>query len=273
VDGPIFVSATNLAGDRQADLVHHGGTDKAVLAYSTVHFAYWRDEFPDWQLAGGAFGENLTIEGLCEADVCVGDVFEIGACRVQVSQPRQPCWKLSRRWNLPRLDARVKTTGRTGWYLRVLQEGWIEAGLELQLVERPHPKITVAWANSVMYAKPRVPDNDRALAACPALGRSLAIPINAPLVQVTCRSQRQRSLGSYPEICAAHGACDGTLVTGRGPVLPQPYPLSFMIVLNSAELTGWTDNRDPLRNNSIAANALTSRSSASGSGRVKICSS
>lgn len=169
VEGPIFVSLTNLAGDRQADLTHHGGTDKAVLAYSADHFAAWRAEFPDWPLTAGAFGENLTLEGLREGDVCIGDVFEIGACRVQVSQPRQPCWKLSRRWNLPKLETHVKATGRTGWYLRVLCEGWIEAGMDMTLIERPYPDVTVAWANSVMYAKPRVADNDRALAACPAL--------------------------------------------------------------------------------------------------------
>jgi MOSC domain-containing protein YiiM len=169
VEGAIFVNAANLAGDRQADLVHHGGADKAVSAYSSDHFPFWQQEFPQWQPDGGAFGENLTVEGLVEADVCIGDIFEAGSCLLQVSQPRQPCWKLSRKWNLPDLAARVQATGRTGWYLRVLQEGWVEAGVPIRQVERPHPELTIAWANRVMYARPRRDADDQKLAACPAL--------------------------------------------------------------------------------------------------------
>jgi len=172
VQGAVAVRKTNIEGDQQADLVHHGGLDKAVLAYSSHHFETWNRTFPEKYFEGGAFGENLTIDGLEETEVCVGDVYETGTCVLQVSQPRQPCWKLSRKWNLPRLAAIVQETGRTGWYLRVLEEGQIEAGNQLQLIARPHPEISVAWAHSVMHAKPRKQEEDRKLAECPLLSDS-----------------------------------------------------------------------------------------------------
>jgi len=172
VQGTVDVLKTNIDGDQQADMVHHGGPDKAVLAYSGHHYPSWNREFPEKHFEGGAFGENLTIEGAKEADVCVGDIYEVGSCVLQVSQPRQPCWKLSRKWNIPRLVALVQQTGRTGWYLRVLNEGQIEAGNQLQLIDRPHPEIAVSWAHSVMHAKPRSIDDDRKLAQCLALSDS-----------------------------------------------------------------------------------------------------
>jgi len=172
VHGPIGVRKTNLEGDQQVDLVHHGGPDKAVLAYSRHHYDLWQQEFPEKHFAGGAFGENLTIEGLRETDVCVGDIYQAGSCLLQISQPRQPCWKLSRKWNLPQLAVLVQKTGRTGWYLRVLEEGSLEAGDSLQLVDRPHPEVTVAWAHAVMHAKPRDLREDLKLAECPCLSSS-----------------------------------------------------------------------------------------------------
>lgn len=155
VSGQVRVGRLNLDGDEQADLIHHGGPDKAVLVYPVVHYGWWRDEFPsiDWQ--PGTFGENLTIEGAMENVVCIGDVFELGSCKLQVSQPRQPCWKLSRRWGLPKLAVRVQQTGRTGWYLRVIDEGMIGSSETMKLIERNHPQWTIAKANAVMFAKPQ----------------------------------------------------------------------------------------------------------------------
>ena len=127
VSGPLWLGRTNLQGDGQADLVHHGGIDKAVCVYSADHWPYWQAILPPNQLRGGAFGENFTVEQLTEADVCIGDVFEIGTALVQVSQPRQPCWKLARRWHIKDLAVQAERTGFTGWYFRVLQEGRVEA--------------------------------------------------------------------------------------------------------------------------------------------------
>src|ERR1700722_16927674 len=95
VDGPIFVGTTNLAGDGQADLKNHGGVDKAVLAYSADHYPRWRDELRLPGMPFGAFGENLTIAGLKEELVCIRDIFRVGTVTFEVSQPRQPCWKLA----------------------------------------------------------------------------------------------------------------------------------------------------------------------------------
>ncbi|TWT91149.1 6-N-hydroxylaminopurine resistance protein [Pseudobythopirellula maris] len=172
VAGSVMVGPTSLAGDEQADLEHHGGPDKSVLGYAAAHYDDWQTEFPDAPFAPGGFGENLTFSGFAEADCCVGDTVQIGDCRLQVSQPRQPCWKLSRRWGLAKLAVRVQQTGRTGWYYRVAREGLIEAGQEVRLVERPFPEFTVAWASAVMYAKPRSASDDLRLAGCPLLSAS-----------------------------------------------------------------------------------------------------
>jgi MOSC domain-containing protein YiiM len=149
--GPVFVTRTNVAGDRQADLENHGGVDKAVLAYAASHYDAWRSELGMPDLPFGGFGENLTIGELTEALVCVGDVWLLGEVLFQVSQPRQPCWKLARRWRITDLAAQVIANGRSGWYLRVLREGWIEAGQDLTLVDRPHTDWSIAQANEVMH--------------------------------------------------------------------------------------------------------------------------
>ena len=153
VPGPVWLGATNLEGDRQADTVHHGGPDKAVLAYSAEHYPMWRETLNQPVLPFGAFGENFTIQGLTEVDVCIGDTWRVGEdVRVQVSQPRQPCWKLARRWRIKSLPAQVQQTGRTGWYFRVLVEGCVAQGMPMSLLERPYPEWTIERANQVMHS-------------------------------------------------------------------------------------------------------------------------
>jgi MOSC domain-containing protein YiiM len=151
VEGPVFAGATNLAGDGQADLKNHGGVDKAVLAYSAGHYPQWRDDLRIPDLPFGAFGENLTIAGFNEESVCIGDIFRLGKVIFEVSQPRQPCWKLARRWRMHELTALVVRTGRSGWYLRVLEQGWIEAQMPVALIERPNPLWTIARANEILH--------------------------------------------------------------------------------------------------------------------------
>ena len=169
VAGPVWLGRTNLAGDGQADLENHGGFNKAVNVYPAEHYPQWEAELGIGPLGPGAFGENFTIQGLLESAVCVGDVFSVGAALVQVSQPRQPCWKLSRRWDLKDLAFRVQQTGRTGWYFRVLREGRVQAGDRLELTERPHAEWPVALANEVMHQRQGDLEAARALAACAAL--------------------------------------------------------------------------------------------------------
>lgn len=173
VTGPVWCGRTNLAGDGQADTRAHGGPDKAVLAYAAAHYDLWRAELSLAGMPPGGFGENLTVDTLDENTVCVGDVFEIGSATLQVSQPRGPCWKINRRWRIPDLLARVRQTGRTGWYHRVLAEGFIEAGQTLVLVQRPHPEWTVARATELAARRDTRTAAERdaqiALAECPAL--------------------------------------------------------------------------------------------------------
>ncbi len=172
VAGPVWLGITGLAGDGQANRDAHGGPDKAVNVYPQVHYAHWAAALDLTDLSGGSFGENFTTAGPLEAQVCIGDIFDVGAARVQITQPRQPCWKLARRWRLRDLAATVQRSGRTGWYLRVLQEGWVAAGDALVLLDRPHPEWPVTTANAVMFERTADHAAAQALAACPALSTS-----------------------------------------------------------------------------------------------------
>jgi MOSC domain-containing protein YiiM len=184
--GPVFVGATNLVGDGQADLKHHGGVDKAVLAYGAEHYPKWREELGLADFPHGAFGENLTISGLQEELVCIGDIVRIGPVTFEVSQPRQPCWKLARRWRMHKLTGYVIANGRTGWYLRVMEEGYIEAGMPVALIERPNPEWSIARANQIMHHRKSDLDLTLELAAVPRLA-------NSWVHELTERAERLRS--------------------------------------------------------------------------------
>lgn len=167
--GALWLGLTNLAGDGQADLKHHGGPEKAVCVYPAAHYPFWRGELGIPELAFGAFGENVTIDALTETSVCIGDSFAMGSAIVQVSQPRQPCWKLSRRWRIKDLALRFQESGLTGWYFRVLQEGEVSPDATLRLLDRPHAAWTVARANEIMHRARHDRAAARALAECPLL--------------------------------------------------------------------------------------------------------
>jgi MOSC domain-containing protein YiiM len=151
IAGSVHVEAMGLAGDQQADRKNHGGIDKAVLAYSADHYAYWREHLSLADIPYGGFGENLTIAGADERSVCIGDRWRADGIEFEVSQPRQPCWKMGRRWKIPSLPKQVIQNGRSGWYLRVLNEGELAAGAEIELISRPGPTWTVARANRLLY--------------------------------------------------------------------------------------------------------------------------
>ena len=184
VAAPVQVGALGLDGDVQVDTRVHGGPDKAVLAYAVRHYAgTWREVFGQ-ELLPGAFGENLAIDGLDETSVAIGDVFAIGAARLQVSQPRGPCWKLVRKFRRADLVERVIENGFTGWYMRVLEAGTVAAGSPVALVDRPHPALTIAVVNRVLYHRPLDRPAAAALAACaelaPNLRRQIAGKLGAP---------------------------------------------------------------------------------------------
>lgn len=151
VAGPVRATRLGLAGDEQADRQNHGGSDKALLAYAADHYAHWRLALGLAEMPPGSFGENLTIRGLAEQDVCIGDRWRAGTVEFEVSQPRQPCWKMGRRWNRPDLPKQVIQNGRSGWYVRVVIEGDLFAGTALALVARPRPTWTIARASRLLY--------------------------------------------------------------------------------------------------------------------------
>ncbi len=167
----LSLGPAGLVGDGVADRRVHGGPEKAVLAYSAHHYSDW-EAILDRRLPYGAFGENFTMVGQSEVDVCIGDRYAVGETLIEVSQPRQPCWKLARRWRVPDLAARVQESGRTGWYFRVRREGRVAPGDLLTLLERPFPEWTIAKANAIMGQHPADPAACAALAACPALSAS-----------------------------------------------------------------------------------------------------
>lgn len=140
VAGAVRVGPMGLEGDEQADCVNHGGIDKAIHHYPRDHYASWQDELADHPLleAPGAFGENISSSGLDETAVCLGDRFRLGTVLVEISQGRQPCWKLNRRFDSNAVLARMVQTGFSGWYYRVLEPGQVAAGDHALLVERPH---------------------------------------------------------------------------------------------------------------------------------------
>ncbi|WAH42615.1 MOSC domain-containing protein [Alicyclobacillus fastidiosus] len=148
---PVIVARSGVDGDAQADRKHHGGPDKAVLMYANKHYGAWTQEFVHLDLGPGGFGENLTVEGMTEESVCVGDVYRIGHLVVEVSQPRIPCWKISERWREATLTDRVRATGWTGWYVRVREPGVISAHDGIELIDRPYPKLNVSTLNGVLF--------------------------------------------------------------------------------------------------------------------------
>lgn len=157
VDVPLALGASGLQGDEQADRRHHGGDDKALHHVAAEHYAWWAGELPGvdarrW--VPGAFGENLSTCGMTEHEVCVGDRYALGDAQVEVSQARQPCWKLNLRFDVADMARRVQACRRTGWYYRVRREGVVAAGDTLRLLERPCPRWPLARLLHYLYVDP-----------------------------------------------------------------------------------------------------------------------
>ena len=151
--GPVAVTRLGLDGDEQADLSVHGGPDKAVYAYAAARYPRWAEEFPELASAftGGAMGENLTVSGLDEGGICVGDVHQAGSALLQVCQPRQPCFKFALRHNNKYLPKAMVRNGFSGWYYRVLRVGQLEAGDALTLYDRPNPDFAFTRLIQIVY--------------------------------------------------------------------------------------------------------------------------
>ena len=168
VNGPVHLGPLGLAGDAVADTRVHGGPDQAVLMYAAAHYPRWEREL-GWAAEPGAFGENLLVDGLDEDSACIGDVYQIGPVRLQVSHPRQPCATLARRHQIPDMIAIVRQNGRSGWYLRVLIEGPLEADLPIRRLDQPNPEWSIRRAARAMLTRDRNPAEAAGLAGCRGL--------------------------------------------------------------------------------------------------------
>ena len=153
----LTVSMTGFTEDEQADRKHHGGLEKAIHHYASDHYGFWRSQKGiDQNVLSmpGAFGENISSEGLTEDTVCIGDRWRMGTALLEVSQARQPCWKLNIRFGLPDMAEQVQRSGKTGWYYRVLSEGSVTAGDNMVLEERPCPEWTLTRLLRLLYHDP-----------------------------------------------------------------------------------------------------------------------
>jgi len=146
------VGKLNLEGDEQSDLAVHGGPDKAVYAYPSEHYAFWRAELPDMELPWGSFGENLTTEGVLEPHVMIGDQIQVRSAQFVVTQPRMPCFKLALRFGRDDMVKRFLQSGRTGFYLAVLRDGEVQAGDPLQFTLHHDHGLSVADV-AALYAR------------------------------------------------------------------------------------------------------------------------
>jgi MOSC domain-containing protein YiiM len=144
VKTPIMLRTLNLDGDGQADLTVHGGVTKAVYAYPSEHYDYWRDELPGVDLSSGMFGENFTTEGLLEEAAYIGDRFRIGDTEVMVTEPRMPCYKLGIKFGRPDIIKRFLASRRTGFYFAVVRGGMVGAGDAIELIGREQQEVSVA---------------------------------------------------------------------------------------------------------------------------------
>ncbi|AKG75000.1 MOSC domain-containing protein [Salinicoccus halodurans] len=167
----VFLSETGFTGDDVADKRNHGGPEKAVFAYSVKHYEDWRREL-DADIGPGGNGENLSVTGMDETTVCIGDTYRLGEALIQVSQPRRPCWKPARRHKILDLALRIQKTGRTGWYFRVLEEGKIRSGDAFERVSRPYPEWTIRACNEVMHEQKDNLGLAESLAACSLLAKN-----------------------------------------------------------------------------------------------------
>ena len=144
VAGRVTIKRLNLEGDRQADLTVHGGPEKAVYAYPTEYYTFWREQFPEMELPWGMFGENLTIKGLLDESVHIGDSFQVGSADLVVTQPRLPCYKLGLKFGRDDILKRFLQSGLTGFYFAVLKEGEVAAGDPIKLLHRDKDQVKVA---------------------------------------------------------------------------------------------------------------------------------
>ncbi|MBD2705311.1 MOSC domain-containing protein [Spirosoma sp. BT702] len=173
LQGAVALNRLNFAGDGQADLMVHGGPDKAVYAYDNRHYAYWQHQIERDDWAPGLFGENLTTEGLLESEVRIGDLFRVGSALLRAVQPRLPCYKLNVRFGDPGMTRHFARAGRSGIYFRVVEPGLVQAGDNITLIEAANTGITIQTVSQVLLNRQAAAEVLAQLVALPHLPDSL----------------------------------------------------------------------------------------------------
>lgn len=173
VNTRLWVDKLNISGDQQADLTVHGGPDKAVYAYDLAHYSYWQQQLnrADWPL--GLFGENLTTEGLPDHEVYIGAVYRVGTALLQVAQPRFPCFKLNARFEDRNMVKKFSDARRCGIYFRVLEEGHVQAGGPIELIEEPDKTLSISDVVEVYFSRNADTEQMDHLVAHPYLAKNL----------------------------------------------------------------------------------------------------
>jgi MOSC domain-containing protein YiiM len=169
VDGPTMVRRLNIDGDGQGDLAGHGGEQRAVLVYQVQSYRHWQQHFGRDDLGYGQFGENLTVDGLTDDEVCIGDRYRIGEAEFEVTQPRVTCYRVGLRLGEPELPALLVSHQRPGFYMRVLREGRIQAGDRIVKTRTGPGALSVADVDALLYLPGRDPAKLRVAARIPAL--------------------------------------------------------------------------------------------------------
>lgn len=171
IDGVMYLGPEGLEEDEQADTRYHGGPDKALCVYPIDHYDFWELKLGR-ELGPAAFGENVALADIDEKGACIGDVFEWGDAVVQISEPREPCANIARRWGVSELTEWVRETGFTGWYMRVLESADVSGDDPWVLAQRPHPEFTVARLNRLLGEPGRDLAAVRRLAELDVLGEA-----------------------------------------------------------------------------------------------------
>ncbi|PYI36979.1 PK beta-barrel-protein domain-containing protein-like protein [Aspergillus indologenus CBS 114.80] len=216
--GRVCVTEQGIIGDEQA-YEHHGGTDKALHQYCSRHYEAWRREVPDRAhlFNIGGYGENISAHSFDETNTCIGDILEIGSegVLVQVSEPRQPCFKLNRRFEFAQASIRTQTTRRTGWYLRVLKPGFIQAGDRIRLIHRINPEWSIGRVGGFLWEDRKNVEALKVLSELPGLGKEIAQVFRKRLAtreeeDMLFRLNGEASMWEEPRSCEA--AETGSLV-------------------------------------------------------------
>src|SRR6266542_4835568 len=205
VRGRRKVRRLNIDGDGQGDLAGHGGEHRAVLVYQIDSYRYWRDYVGGYDFRYGQFGENFTVDGLADDEVCIGDRYRIGEAEFEVTQPRVTCYRVGLRMREPRMAALLVAHGRPGFYLRVLTQGRVEAGDEIVKVAAGPQRMTVAEMSALLY----LPGHARQ-----ELARALTIPELSPGWKTSLRALLDQADGEQGRATGNSGL---TTVAGGPP--------------------------------------------------------